>query len=66
MKKSVPHEFKERTELSEAREEEEVGVRPPIRDTEMGDCPCALVRSRSSRCGVGARSDGWNLGVRLR
>ena len=36
MKKSVPPEFKERNELSDAREEEEVGVRPPIRDTEMG------------------------------
>ncbi|RWV84040.1 hypothetical protein GW17_00054282 [Ensete ventricosum] len=27
--------------------------------------PCALARPRSSRCGVGARSDGWYLGVRL-
>ncbi|RWW45589.1 hypothetical protein BHE74_00048557, partial [Ensete ventricosum] len=26
---------------------------------------CALARSRSSRYRVGARSDGWNLGVRL-
>ncbi|RWW50753.1 hypothetical protein BHE74_00042954 [Ensete ventricosum] len=27
--------------------------------------PCALARSQSSRCGVGARPDGWYLRVRL-
>ncbi|RZS09626.1 hypothetical protein BHM03_00040725 [Ensete ventricosum] len=27
--------------------------------------PCVLARPRSSRYGVGARSDGWNLRVRL-
>ncbi|RWW46781.1 hypothetical protein BHE74_00047319 [Ensete ventricosum] len=30
-----------------------------------GSGPCALARPRSFRYGVGARSDGWNLGVRL-
>ncbi|RWW26689.1 hypothetical protein GW17_00008914, partial [Ensete ventricosum] len=28
--------------------------------------PCALARPRSTRCGVGAQSDGWYLGVRFR
>ncbi|RRT81926.1 hypothetical protein B296_00000225 [Ensete ventricosum] len=30
-----------------------------------GAGPCALTRPRSTRCGVGARSDGWYPGVRL-
>lgn len=44
MKRSVPHELKERNELSDAREEEEVGVRPPIRDTEMGGVYLLLIK----------------------
>ncbi|RZR76421.1 hypothetical protein BHM03_00001168 [Ensete ventricosum] len=31
----------------------------------VGSGPCALARPRSSRCGVGAGSDGWKPGVRL-
>ncbi|RWW61747.1 hypothetical protein BHE74_00031166 [Ensete ventricosum] len=38
----------------------------PDLDVLLDLCPCALARLRSSLCGVGARSDGWNLGVRLR
>ncbi|RWW32785.1 hypothetical protein GW17_00002540 [Ensete ventricosum] len=32
---------------------------------EQAGGPCALAHPRSSRCGVEARSDGWNLGVQL-
>ncbi|RWW69214.1 hypothetical protein BHE74_00023204 [Ensete ventricosum] len=34
-------------------------------DIELVVSPCALARLRSTRCEVGARSDGWYLGVRL-